>query len=519
MRKSNNLKLQLFINFITSYLSSFISIGVQFFFIPFLIIGIGISNYGIYTLFLFFSLTGGLSLFDFGIQGTMVKLLAGSIGINDKQKVTKYVIESAILFLSLAILFASFTFIINFFFFKHLYHINDINDSFIFLFSFLAAINLLIDFIFIYASSIFEATMRKDLLDIINTSKILFFTLTIILSFLYFGKNITVVLILSIITNAIFTLISIYLGYRLVKQFLIKTFEFHWNNIFSLFKQSRYLFISRFIGFLDSQFPRIIVSTLLPIKYLGMYDVVFRIIGIVRTLGNKITQIGLIAYSSILQEKNDRSGLQYYFLNMTKFSFLIIIPLIIALFFFIETFLKIWLKSEYIEIENLIRLYLFQLLLTTCINVGGIMLIGLNKVKIILKPSIILFIITTIFSYLSTYIWNLQGLAICTTISTMIFIPLYLRKLLIEFELSATFFLKNVLEVHSLISLLFIFAYTLLTNFYTPHSLLEIILIVASTWLIYFTIYFNFGLNIDEKIFVFNYKTKLFNILRKHIRL
>ena len=509
MKKSLNLRLQLLINFITSYLSSFISIGIQFVFIPFLIIGVGLSNYGIYTLFLFFSLTGGLSLFDFGLQGTVVKFLSGSIASNDNKKTTKYITESAILFLSLGIIFGLFVFIINFLFFRYLYNIDDVNNSFIFIFSSLAAINLFIDFINIFSAGIYEATLRKDLLDILNTSKIIFFALIVFLSFTFYDNSISIVLLISVITNVLFTLISTLFGYRLVKQYIIKKFEFNWVEIFSLLKQSRDLFISRFVGFLDNQFPRIIVSTLLPIQFLGIYDIILRIVGIVRTLAGKITQIGLIAFSSILQERNDREGLKYNFMNMTKISFLIIMPLLIVLFFYIESFLKIWLKSEYIEIENLIRLYLFQLLLTTFTTVGGIMLIGLHKVKIILKLSVTLFAITTLFSYITTHIWGINGLAINTTFFALIFIPLYLNKLLIEFEVSLKYFLKKVFMAHAFISFIFTLIFAILINLYTPKSLLEIVLIIGVTWMSYFLLFFIVGLNKKEKAVVFNFKTRV----------
>jgi O-antigen/teichoic acid export membrane protein len=495
-----NLKIQLIKNFIVSYLSTFVSVGIQFVFIPFLIIGIGISNYGVYTLFLFFSLTGGLSLFDFGLQGTVVKLISGSISSGNIQKTTSYITQSAVLFLLLGLIFSALVFIINFLFFDDLFNIENINRTFILVFSIFSALNLFIDFVNVFSAAIYEATMRRDYLDTINTIKSVFFVLCVFLFFTFLGKSLSLILYITVFTNIFFTIISLYFAYRLVKLDISNKFVFNWSELSLLLKQSRVLFLSRFVGFLDNQFPRILVSVILPISSLGVYDIIIRIVGIIRMFGSKISQIGLIGLSSILQERDDRLQLKLSFIYLTRISFLFIIPLILVVFFYIESFLKVWLKSEYIEIETIVRLYLIQLTLTNFIAVGGIMLIGLNKVKVILKLSLFSFLVTTCFSVFATYNWGIFGLAASTTFFSLIFVLLYLHKLLVEFNVTFQEFYKKVLHTHIILSIVFVGFLFFLYNSYKPKALFDVFLIVCTIWLSYVLSFFIFGFNKQEKI-------------------
>jgi O-antigen/teichoic acid export membrane protein len=494
-----NLKIQLLRNFIVAYLSTIVSVGIQFVFIPFLIIGIGFSNYGVYTLFLFFSLTGGLSLFDFGLQGTVVKLLSGSISSGHIQKTTSYVTQSVVLFLLLGLVFSTLVFTINFLFFEDLFKIENVNSTFILVFSILSGLNLFFDFVNLFSAGIYEATMRRDYLDTINTIKSIFFVFCVYLCFTFFGKTLSIILYITVFTNILFTLISIFFAYRLIKLNISNNFVFNWSELSLLLKQSRVLFLSRFVGFLDNQFPRILVSVMLPISSLGIYDIIMRIVGIIRMFGSKITQIGLIGLSSILQQRDDRMQLKLSFINLTRISFLLIIPLIIVVFFYIESFLKVWLKSEYIEIESIVRLYLIQLILTNFISVGGIMLIGLNRVKIILKLSLFSFLLTTCFSVFAIYYWGIFGLAVSTTFFSLIFVLFYLCKLLVEFNVPFQEFFKKVLYTHIILSILLVGFLIFLYNYYRPTDVFDVFFIVCATWLTYVLSFFIFGFKKQEK--------------------
>ena len=125
------------------------TMGINFLLVPFVITKLGIQAYGMYALFLFFSLSGGMALLDLGLQGTVVRYLAEVFPKGDRQKITSMILESLILFTGLGLIFSFLLFIFGILFGKHLFDVPSNYIGFLPTFFCCASLSLLIDFIYI----------------------------------------------------------------------------------------------------------------------------------------------------------------------------------------------------------------------------------------------------------------------------------------------------------------------------------------------------------------------------------
>jgi len=491
-----HIKKRLAINFITANLSTLISIVVQLIAIPRLVYFLGLSYYSLYTLFLFFSLTSGLALFDFGIQGTLVKLLAEDIERGDGNMIRKRLINSLLLFSIMGII--AFV-VVYFLLFFDIFRIASFFSTSrgLQIFSLLAALNIFFDFIFIFSSTILEAIMRKDIIDYLNVVKLLVYFIFVIFFIGKISETFEAVLYFTVGCNFCIVILSFIICYFLLgrgRSLAHLKFEFSFWEIRHLFALSRHLFVSRFVGFLDVQLPRILIGLILPINYVGLFDLAQRVVGVLRNIGGKISQVGLIAYSSALNLQGHKDKLNEVFLKATKYSILIVMPFIIICFCYTDLLMKYWLKSNFPELNIMIKFYLLQLINTMLINDGSVILVGINRVRIIIKLTVTLFITTTCISVFVLYFFNTKGLSILAWVSSLILTPLYLKIILHEFSISGKVFYNTVIKHHLIISILLFFIIIGVNYLYMINSILVFLCAITFFVLSYYIIYFFKGL-------------------------
>ena len=168
---NRNIKKQFTVNLLSSYSSMIITMGIQLLLVPFIIMKIGLEAYGLYALFIFFSISGGMALLDLGLQGTVVKFLSNKIAGGDKIKITSFIFESLSLFVLLGLIFSLLLLIFGVTISSYIFNIPGRFLDFLPTFFMLASASLLIDFVFIGLVANLESLVRKDLVELLRILK------------------------------------------------------------------------------------------------------------------------------------------------------------------------------------------------------------------------------------------------------------------------------------------------------------------------------------------------------------
>jgi len=481
---------------------------IWFILTPYMIHKLGKDAFGIYSFLTVFSLTGYVALLEFGIRASAIKFVAEYHAKKNFERLNVVVNTSLLaLFISGGIAGIGLFFFTKYFVVK-LFHIPPEYAGVTRILLYLLAFQLF----WLFPSLIFNAIMEG--LQKYGVLKGIFIVYDILLGVSIFlllklGYGLLALGILGVVLVSIRTTIITFFGYRLLPSLKLSLNGLQPSMIREHFRLSKHLFLSRIVGLIFNRTDKILIGLFLVISALAEYEIVLKfhqIIAVILAFMNS----AVLPATSQLEAENNLEKLQKLFLQGTKYSVALILPIMIVGLIFLKQFLRLWVGEEFTHLTLPGQIFVSHFFFSATIALGSTMLVGLNKMKPALKISGIGAVFNLMFSIIAIRFLGLLGLILGTVLAHIFIWYPYLAYILRVLRLSwGEFFKKIVIRPYTLAAF-FALAVVICSRFIILRNLFEFLLMAAGLVLIYYAVFFFLGLERKEHRYFYDIvKTKL----------
>ncbi|MFA7114679.1 MAG: oligosaccharide flippase family protein [Candidatus Omnitrophota bacterium] len=467
---------------------------VSFFLMPFMVLKLGVVQYGIFSIANILSIAGYMSLFELGFQGAITRFTAKYNEEEDFDSIFTMITIFVICFVVLGLILM----FLGFFLKDFLIYIFHISNDYKSLFS--SSLNLIfLSYLFVFPSIVYIGILSGlQRFDVLKTIEIITFLLYagLVLFFLSQGKSFEY----AIYSNLV-CLFSRFVLYIISVKFLLSpvtNMKLKFSGIKEVIRMAKLLFVMRLSGFFYYNLPRLVVAVFLNPVFVTYYEIVTKI---PRTLKSTLGFVNgaVLPAASVLSARDDIGRVKKLLRCGMKYQLFILVPIVITGIIFSKNILSIWISSEYVFLAPLLQIMFIWNLVIVMTTFTNSIMSGLNKnmKEMALFSWISLFLSGAImFSLLP--LLNLKAVILGYTIGPLVWIPF-----IFIFSCKAMQISKN--EVMGLflnsINLILIPAFIIfsLKDFFINSNLLGIITNIFCTWLIFSFILWVFYLKLSER--------------------
>lgn len=346
---------------------------IGFALIPFIIVHLGVEEFGLIGYVKVFSVLGIIGVFDFGLKQTVTKFVAQYD--SNKSSEIRYILSTAIGFLfliSLVLLLVGFLTV--------KYIVSFLSIPILYIDIFHTALTLIfVSYIFEFPNMVYESLLaglqRYDYLKFIELSMVVTNAIFTVLLLLY-GYGFIELIYLMVAISILKLLIYKFLIYKKWKlSFSLTCFSFY--QLKTLLRFALHLFSSQISSILSAHGERVLVAVFLTPVYMAMYEVLIKL---PRFLKSSLAFGGIATMpaASELSARNDKKRLNKLFRTGLRFNLMLNYPIIIFAMFMAYDFLLIWVGDEFTELATLLAFMLVFNLLNPLSSYGWSIVLGMG---------------------------------------------------------------------------------------------------------------------------------------------
>lgn len=496
-------------NTIVNSVGKFWQILISLFLFPFIIHKMGNAAAGIWLLLL--SLSEYFTLFDRGIDPSIVKYIAEYNAIDDKKKINELVSNAFLILLGIGCIATLFLFITGKFFITYFNIPKELIDE-----TRISVYITAIGLFFIFPLKIFNGILRGlQRYDITNLAWIATSTLQVILviSFLSMGYG----LVSLILINNICILITL----LIMKYYTKKLLPFVRISLSSLTKEmtrrvvtfSLIMFGIQICLISLSNANRIIIGVFLTVEAITYFSGAFRICQGVMEIPLLLT-LGIIPATSELEAKMKLEEIKKLFIRATKYILALFLPIGIWGIIMANQILKFWINSSFAQygiIAQILIVYLFFYMNHT---IAHQILIAINRIKFILWYYIGVAILNLLLSIILIKKMELIGVALGITIPFILLEAFFMNYTFKILRVGLKEYLEKVILKTYPLSIVVIIILYLINIFYPPNNLIQIGLYGIFISGVYLLLFYLFGLENNEKDDMKSFTSKMVQFLK-----
>jgi O-antigen/teichoic acid export membrane protein len=417
---------RLFNNTLITFVDYGVLIGLNVAATPLLIANFGVDGYGAFVFLTIFSIYGALAAFDLGMEGALMNYIARFQADGNRRQMHAALSVSLVYYavigtlLGVAIYFGS-----ELLASRLLDGDAAIDPETIRLAIAVVAVNIVFQFISIPVTATLQGMRRYVITKSVNSvMNIIRYVLVVAVAVLYHRIDYAfmVVLVLTVIRLAT-------LSYLL----LLKTSDFAgWRPSLDLalfrklFNYSSILFVTRIIGLIHNQAPKVLIWYYLPVAAMTIFDVVARPSLLLRViLGTVVSAI--IPEAAQLHERGEKTRIRDLYLNLIRYSYLITLPILAVLFAHIHDLMRLWVGAELAEHAYLSLILLAGYLVLPASAVANTMVVGLERVRQTIWIPIVGTVLNLMTAIILLHLIGLPGLLIGTLVSQVFTAVPYVR--------------------------------------------------------------------------------------------
>jgi O-antigen/teichoic acid export membrane protein len=210
-----------------------------------------------------------------------------------------------------------------------------------------------------------------------------------------------------------------------------------------LFGFSIWIFTAKVFAFLSYRIDVIVLGIFLPPANLTYYNVAFKVYDILR-YGLSLISSTLVPVASELNAVMDRKRLSLLFEKSTKYSILIMCPLFIVFYYYMDLIIHLWVGDGFETAVTLGRLFIVSIFAMSFITSGTEMTVGVNKVKMLVKFNAIATAINLALSIYLVREIGAPGVVIGTVAGSFVILLTYLPSMIKLFDAVPASFIVNI---------------------------------------------------------------------------
>lgn len=391
----------------------FITTGLGFIFIPVAINFLGKELFGVYLILTMFTVFGALSFLDLGL-GTGVQYYI-SIKKENKKQLQQMVITTLLLFLLISIFFSTI------FYLTIPYLVNFIDNTVVSndllrYYLILLAINFFMQFLIIAYTSILEG---MSLFYIVYRNNIIYNSIQIIIVSYLLSKNGNLNFVFEFF--CFITAIRLTHFHFIVNKYTRIQFKIYLLDmllVMDLISYSLYIFINRIIGVINNQIDRLLIIKFLSPVWMTVYEIVTKPVAPIKLIV-QILNATILPHIAELYESAQYEKIRFFYRDIVRYCYLIILPISIFLFFYLEIILRVWAGSDNEKYSYLSRVIIITFLLTPISDIAGTVIAGIKAVKPTIKYSVFSTLINVILSIFLMGKYGILGLLLATFLSIL----------------------------------------------------------------------------------------------------
>ncbi|MCK5126024.1 MAG: oligosaccharide flippase family protein [candidate division Zixibacteria bacterium] len=461
---------RLFNNSLFTSIDYFILIVLNLLATPILIAHFGIEGYGAFVFLSIFSIYGALSFFDLGMEGSLMNFVARFEVDGDKRKLQDTLSASLAYYSLLGLILGIALYIFGDFITIRLVdsgsalNYNHVKTSLS-----IISINVFLQFLTVPFAAILQGLRRFIITKSINSIMNIMRYLLIIIIAVYYHRIDYAFLIITILTVLrLIILLSIFVV-RL-PQFRRMRVRFNFSLLRTLFNYSSILFINRIIGLISNQIDKVLIWLYLVVTNMAIYDVVSRPANLLR-LVLSILNSAVVPEVARLHHLNDLAAIRKMYINLIRYAYLIILPVLALLGVYINDFLRLWVGNEFVPHSHLAIILLAVYAILPIPSVSSTVVVGLEKVKQTIWIAIVATVINIILSLTLLQYLGLAGLLIATLVADLFCVLPYLFAMKRFLDFSIKQLATSLLPI-AIISVLFLAAHTVQRLIFSDYAVI-----------------------------------------------
>jgi O-antigen/teichoic acid export membrane protein len=372
---------RLFRNTLVNGAAMLLAVVVAFALTPFLIRHLGASGFGLWSLIGAFSVSAGyLSLADLGVQTTTVKLVAEHEARGEWQEVGDIVKASLWLFLWIGLALGAAMALFTVILLDHAFNIpshlhDDVHRAFL-----LFSVQVPIELCTLPFAGVIEGRQRHVLLRIAELLRTSVWIAAVLVALPRGGG--LVALSAANLGAAVLGLgITAFAAFRLLPAGTVGRGRSSRSTLRRIFSFSVNIFVTQVTGVLYRQMDRIIIAVALTSVLLARYEIASKLQMLAALSLTFTVSAVLPAASSLSATEEGRDRLKTMFLEGTKYSCGIALPVTITLMIWADDLVSTWVGSSFSSSADYARWFLAWVIPTAATSLGLTLVIGMGYVR------------------------------------------------------------------------------------------------------------------------------------------
>lgn len=490
---------RLFKNTVFTSIDYFILIVLNILATPVLIKNFGVDGYGAFVFLSIFSIYGALSFFDLGMEGSLMNYVARFEANDDTEKLQNTLSAALVYYASIGFVLGIAIYFSGGFIADRLLHDNaGLGYTSVVTSVSIISFNIFLQFVTVPFAAVLQGMRRFVITKSINSGMTIFRYVLIMIAAIFFHKIEYAFAIITILTTIQLFVFLYYFTTRL-PQFRKMKVRFDFALLKTLFNYSSVLFINRIIGLICNQIDKILIWLYLVVSNMTIYDVVARPANLLR-LVLSVLNSAVVPEVARMHQLDDIPAIRILFINMIRYSYLLILPILAILGVYINDLLTLWVGNQFAAHSHLALILLAVYIILPIPSVASTFVVGLEKVKQTIWIAIVSTIINIILSVSLLQVMGLAGLLTATFCAELFGLVPYLlamRKFL-DFEIYRL--VKPLLPI-AMVNIFFLILHVLQRWLFSGHVVWFVIFGVIIVALNYLANY-RYLLGNDEKTFL-----------------
>ena len=399
--------------------------AISFFLLPFIILHVGVVDYGLYLLVGAF--VGYFGLLDMGMSASLVKYVAEYNAKGDKEMINKMVNSTFIFYLGIGVAVCIGVMTIGYFF-VDFFKIESGSIEMARAIAMMVAIGALTSWPMRSFSTSLEGMQRYDLsvlVDFITVTLNAGVTIALLLS----GYGIIELIFSGIVIGAIGQISKVWLVQKMMPFLSLKRKYMGMETMRKIFRFSSVVFVTQIIWMLLLGLDRIVIGLFVGVAAVTFYFIAKTLYDIVNTIAMLPTSAVLPAASELVAQ-NDETKLRSLVYRVGKYRAALVLPLTILIIIFAKDILRIWMGSDYIWLEPYVQLFVSYWLLGAAWGILNAVLLAKEKLRIMLNIYIANAIVNVFFSITLTYYFGWVGVILGSLLGWLTIAPWAMNKFL-----------------------------------------------------------------------------------------
>jgi O-antigen/teichoic acid export membrane protein len=414
--------------------------GINFFMLPFIILHVGVVDYGLYLLVGAF--VGYFGLLDLGVGTSLVKYVAEYNAKGDKEMINKIVNSTFLFYLCIGVAVCIGVITIGYFF-VDFFKIESGSVELARAIAAMVAIGALTSWPIRSFSTSLEGLQRYDLtvfIDFITINATAGATIILLLS----GYGIVDIIFWGIVVGAIGQILKVWLAQRMMPFLSLKMKYMNMETMKKIFKFSSVVFTFQLVYMIMLGSDRIVLGLFVGVAAITYYYITRSLHDLVQTV-SALPSSSILPAASELIAKNDEKTLKSLIYRGSKYQIALSLPISILVIIFAKDILYFWMGIDYIWLTPYVQLFVSYRILITSWGMMDTVIIAKEQYKPVLKIEITNAAINLALSVILTYYFGLVGVIAGTVLGWIFIYPWVLKAYFKYCNISGTEYFHRVI--------------------------------------------------------------------------